>query len=269
MADAYVRFYDFIVHHTDDAPLILRSIDKTLAATGRTAGKVLEMGAGTGRLSIPLAQHGHSITALDLSPTMLALAAARLSDQSNAADLRAKLEFVTADFTRPPTAVVPPTHYDFVLFSSNTFALVTNPTGQNRALETAFAALRPGGMVYIEQFNPAGFFDDAFRQREVYHMFTRINPATGLRTARFISFLHDAVTQHLFATTFIEEFLPDDSGGGSRRHMFLEHLRYNTWPEFHHRLQTTGFVNIQAYGGYHGEPLDHRRLRLIVTATRP
>src|SRR3989344_8275246 len=41
---------------------------------GVLAGKkVLDVGAGTGRLSLPLANRGASVTALDVSPKMLAL----------------------------------------------------------------------------------------------------------------------------------------------------------------------------------------------------
>ena len=39
---------------------------------GRTAGPVLELACGTGRLTIPIAQSGVEITGLDLSPSMLA-----------------------------------------------------------------------------------------------------------------------------------------------------------------------------------------------------
>ena len=35
--------------------------------------KVLDVGAGTGRLSLPLANRGASVTALDVSPKMLEL----------------------------------------------------------------------------------------------------------------------------------------------------------------------------------------------------
>src|SRR4051794_21133260 len=37
----------------------------------RPPGRVLDMGAGTGRLSLTLAQHGYQPVAVDLSPEML------------------------------------------------------------------------------------------------------------------------------------------------------------------------------------------------------
>ncbi len=50
-----------------------RNLAKKLALTPAVAGlKILELGAGTGRITIPLAQDGHHVTALDRMPSMLA-----------------------------------------------------------------------------------------------------------------------------------------------------------------------------------------------------
>lgn len=58
-----------------------RALAKQLGAGLR----VLELGAGTGRITIPLAQDGHHVTALDRMPTMLARLAAKLEMQRLAA----------------------------------------------------------------------------------------------------------------------------------------------------------------------------------------
>lgn len=61
-----------------------RNLARRLAASPRPAGaaplKVLELGAGTGRITIPLAQDGHHVTALDRMPTMLARLHSKLED---------------------------------------------------------------------------------------------------------------------------------------------------------------------------------------------
>jgi len=44
----------------------------TAQALSTTKGRILDLGAGTGRLTIPLARDGYQVTALDQSPTMLA-----------------------------------------------------------------------------------------------------------------------------------------------------------------------------------------------------
>ena len=55
---------------------------------GRAAGRVLDVGAGTGALSLLAAEIGHRVTALDLSEGMLAVA------ERKAVERGLELEFV-------------------------------------------------------------------------------------------------------------------------------------------------------------------------------
>lgn len=254
MSDPYFSFYDFLVDHTDEVPLLLACVDEV---AGRAA-KILECGAGTGRIALPLAREGHRVTALDTAPEALEI----LSQKPGAAGI----ETVEGDFCRPPLLPDRRGHFDAVIFSSNTITLAGDGGRQQQALSAAFELLRPGGLLYLEQFNPPGFFNEAFRQREVYHLYTRVNPATGVPTARFMSFLHDPVRQHLYATTIVEEFL---HGKPSQRYHFVEHSRYAMLPEWTLRLNLAGFTEIEASGGCHGEPLQPRSLKMVLTTRRP
>lgn len=64
--------------------------------------EVLDMGCGTGRFTIPLAERVKSVSGLDLSPMMLATARKKLADRGLEADLRegdmAALPFADASF---------------------------------------------------------------------------------------------------------------------------------------------------------------------------
>ncbi len=263
-AGAYVRFYEFLVGHTDELPHMLRLARE--ATDG--AARILECGTGTGRLGVPLAQAGHRVVGLDRSPSMLARAKQRW--QTAAPPDPHAYQLVEADFAAPPAETVEPNSFDLVIYSSNTLALVTDEMRQHAALQAAFAALRPGGLLMLEQFHPAGFFNEAFRQREWYHQFTRVNPDTGLQTSRNISFLHDPVEQHVWGTTLVEEFLPQAEGGGSRRHMFVEHVRYHHVAELRLRLRSVGFKrrDVVFYGGHEREGLTPRSLKLVAIARK-
>src|SRR5262245_37956301 len=52
------------------------------------SGTILEVGAGTGRIALPLAKMGIKVTALDASPRMIERLADRARDQAVAIDLR-------------------------------------------------------------------------------------------------------------------------------------------------------------------------------------
>ncbi|MGE0433860.1 MAG: class I SAM-dependent methyltransferase [Planctomycetota bacterium] len=257
----YVQFYDFVVDHTAELQSLLQLARLATPAGSDGGARILECGAGTGRLSIPLAADGHRVTALEHSEAMRDALDKKLATRPG--DVRERVTVLPGDFTRLP-GLVPADAFDLVVFSSNTLCLAADADLQLRALRGAAVALRPGGHIFVEQLNPTAFVAEAFRQREVYLIHTKLNDDTGLRTARFMSFLHDAVNQHLWATTIIEEF----GEAGSQRHSWVEHLRYSTVPEMRLRLQVAGFGAIRMHGGHDGEPIDHRTLKLVVTAQR-
>ena len=63
------RFFDAdYAGYQDDLPVLQ-------AYAQRTGGPLLELGCGTGRLLIPLAQAGYGVTGVDFSPEMLRIAA--------------------------------------------------------------------------------------------------------------------------------------------------------------------------------------------------
>ena len=269
--DPYVRFYDFVVDHTAELALLQRLA--LLAAVNGRPARILECGGGTGRLALALAAEGHKVTALERSPDMRQVMRTRLESQPP--DVQQSVTIVDADFISAPldTPAAPGGAFDLAIFSSNTLCVAAADNAQTAALWAAGQRLRPGGILYVEQFNPSVFFAEAFRQRELYLIHQRVNPDTGRRTARYMSFLHDAVNQHLWATTVLEEFVTQKEmetyPAGSIRTSWVEHLRYNTLPELRLRLEIAGFDEIRMDGGYEGEPADNRAMKLVVTARTP
>ena len=84
-----------------DASELVASLDSF-----RPAGCVLELACGTGRWTELLLRHATSVTAVDASPEMLAIASARVSDE--------RVRFIQADlFTWAPDR-----RYDVVFFGS-------------------------------------------------------------------------------------------------------------------------------------------------------
>lgn len=69
--------YDRLVRHEDAAGALWRYLD---ALVDWHARRVVELGAGTGRLTVPLARRARHVHAVDASPAMLALARQRLAE---------------------------------------------------------------------------------------------------------------------------------------------------------------------------------------------
>jgi 2-polyprenyl-3-methyl-5-hydroxy-6-metoxy-1,4-benzoquinol methylase len=76
--DRYLTFYDEVLGRglaVADAEFV----DTALAL--QPGSRVLDLGCGVGRHAVPLAQLGHQVTGVDLSPRMLELAAELAGEQ--------------------------------------------------------------------------------------------------------------------------------------------------------------------------------------------
>ena len=114
---------------------------------------VLEVGAGTGRVSLDLARHGHSVTALERDPVLLATLnerAAGLAVTAVGADGRA-FKLARTDFA-------------LVLVPMQTVQLMGGPAGRLAFLRAVRSHLRDGGVLacaLVEEIDPF----DAGRER--------------------------------------------------------------------------------------------------------
>ncbi len=253
--DVHVQFYDFIARHTDELPLLTK-----LAGGFGEGAQLFEGGAGNGRLAIPLAHKGFNVHSVDINPEMINEFQKRLHPEPEQVQTRIKLE--QADFTE---IELPDDSYDFVYFSSNTFIIIKDENKQQMMLEKIYKALKKSGMLYIETFNPSGFFEQIFSQRGLQHLYTKVNPATNLETAHFVSYLHNPLEQILIAYNFLEEFPSDQP---SRRYSFREIVRYMNFPELRYRLKNAGFSSVEAYGDYEMNPLEILNLKMITLAKK-
>ena len=94
-SDVYEDFSEFYVLYLgdrlDDLPFYL-----DYAKSAQTA--VVEIGAGSGRLTIPLAESGMAIVAVDISRPMLGILETRLAKRS--AEIRQRVRIVEANACR-------------------------------------------------------------------------------------------------------------------------------------------------------------------------
>jgi SAM-dependent methyltransferase len=155
-------------------------------------GAVLELGAGSGRLAVPLAAAGLDVWALDASAAMVARlrakpgAAGVHSVVGDMADLRA-LDAVEPH--APPFAVV--------LCAFNTFFNLTSTEAQLGCLRAVAARLAPGGRLVIEAFVPPPGDEEAaavgaveprhIGLDEVVLTVSRLDPAARTVTGQHVS----------------------------------------------------------------------------------
>jgi SAM-dependent methyltransferase len=103
---------------------------------GRARGPVLELGAGTGRVALDLAAHGHAVTAVDAAPELLL----ELGRRAGARGL--DLVCLTADARE----LVLDRRFGLVIAPMQFLQIVGGAPGRTAVLAAAAAALDEGGL---------------------------------------------------------------------------------------------------------------------------
>jgi SAM-dependent methyltransferase len=125
---------------------------RTLAAgsspDGGTPARVLDIGAGTGRVALALARAGHPVTALDLDPVLVA----ELRRRAGSLPVSA----FTADAR---TFSLDQTDHDLGLVPMQTIQLLRGREERRSLLERARAHLRPGALLAMAIVTDVDDFD--------------------------------------------------------------------------------------------------------------
>ena len=114
----------------------------------RWGGPVLDIGCGTGRIGIALAEQEVDVVGLDLSAPMLRIAERKRA--SLPAEIARRLTLVLADmtdFTLDQT-------FPLIVTPSRSFQFMLTPTAQRAALASMRRHLRPGGALVLDLFDP-------------------------------------------------------------------------------------------------------------------
>lgn len=136
--DRVAQLYDYYVTADHDIRFYLSEMSKV-------TGDVLELAAGTGRVSLPLAQAGGRLTCVDVSPGMLEV----LSRKLNARGLRAEvLQADVCELKLEP-------RFHLAIFPFQSFMEIVRRARQRKALSAVWASLVPGGRFICTLHNPA------------------------------------------------------------------------------------------------------------------
>jgi SAM-dependent methyltransferase len=208
-------------------------------------GPVLELATGTGRVLIPLAEAGHEVAGIDISPAMLRVAREKLERRP---ELAARVRLVEADMTDFALG----REFALALIPARAFQILTEPSAQRATLTRIRKHLRPGGYLVLDLFDPRfelllAQADSAGLEREAR------DQATGDLVRRQVLARHvDFLRQTLSETLRIERF--DASG------KLLEHeetswtLRWMMRQEVQYLLELCGFAPVAEYSDFRRSP---------------
>ena len=235
--EAFADVYDEWYADVTDTAACVATVARLAAG-----GPVLELGAGTGRLVVPLAATGTEVWALDASRAMLSALAAKPGSTG--------VRLVLGDMARPPLR--PGAGFAVVLCAFNSLFNLPDIAEQRLCLEAAAALLAPGGRLVVETSLPGGAPD----------------PDTGGVASMAGEFETDGVDvraleadrvvlsawQHLPATQEIRGQMIDITTAGIRLRPWQ--LHYRTAPQLDAAARDAGLVLAERWSDWQGGRFD-------------
>lgn len=247
--DAYADIVDLYDlehdHYTEDVEFLIE-----LANLGD--GAILELGCGSGRILLPLAESGHRVVGVDSSEPMLQSARARARKQNVDVTLR------RGDMARIDT--IPGGPFGLIIASLNSIMHLSEQ-GQRRMIETAHEALNPGGRLVIDTLNPS--------LSQLNHLLNTTHVEGSWTTDDGVSIDKWGHRQPSADPQVIDTLIWYDrvqTDGTIHRTRTRFDLRYIHQRELALLLEIAGFVDVDWYGSYELDPWDAESDRIIVVA---
>ena len=227
-----------------------------------SGGPVLEMGAGTGRITIPIAEAGVGVTALDLDAGMLD--ALRRKAALLPADTKRRISIHQGDMR----SFAVDERFALVIIPFRAFLHNLTRDDQLAALKRAHSHLRSGGSLALNVFHPsleymaanAGALAGVWRWRA-----TRKLSDGGFVVYSECS-RYKTVAQRLESMLRTEEFASD--GSLRRTNMMHLELAYLYPRDIASLLDEAGFEPPRISGDFHGRAFERDGDELVVEARK-
>ena len=273
--DEYAPFYDWENARTlgrRDVPFWRR------VALG-AGGPVLELGCGTGRISLPLARAGVPLVGVDRSAEMLARAVrrsaaarsgrrgarlaaqttnpkSRIPSESPIPNPKSRVSFLRSDIRRLPFADAA---FPMVLAPYGILQSLLRDADLTATLDSVARVLTPGGTFGVD------LVPDVPNWREYTDRVQHRGKAAGGAHLTLIESVRQNRARRL--TTFQQRYLVK-RGGRTTEHPFTLTFRTLTVRQMTNRLERAGFRIERVLGDYRGRPWDARADVWIILAKK-
>jgi SAM-dependent methyltransferase len=227
--DRVARFYDLYAQATFDIPFFVQE-----AST--CPGDVLELMAGTGRVSLPLVKAGVHLTCVDSAPEMLAVLRQKLAQEHLSAQVH-EMDVRDLAFNK---------QFDLILIPFHSFGELTSPDDQKRVLARLHEHLSEKGRFICTLHN------SSHRLRSVDGQFRLVGSYPGVEPQTTLLFWSvsnaEPASNIVHAWQFYELY---DQQGMLREKSLLE-IRFAQLQraEFETLAEACGFQVLSFYGDY-------------------
>jgi SAM-dependent methyltransferase len=255
--EAFVAdFYDHVVPYRERQDVSF-FVEEALAA----GGPVLEVACGTGRVLLPTARAGVTITGLDLSSEMLRVCHKRLAQEP--ARVQERVRLVQADMRDFDLGQ----KFNLVTLPFRPFQHLTTVADQIACLTTIRRHLQPDGRLILDIFNPSLTALTRDNVGEIRSEEPPFSLPDGSRVVR----RHRIVARDTFAQVIQVELIYDvtHAGGSEERLVHAFAMRYLFRFEAEHLLARCGFAVTALYGDYDRSAYGAKEPGELIFVARP
>lgn len=253
--------YDcFIADYYDSAPMVTQRTHDVafyISTAKKYGDPVLELGCGTGRITVAIAEAGYRIVGLDVSEKMLERAAEKRAHLRREA--RERLHLVQGDMTRFELNE----QFRTVVIPFRPFQHLLETEQQMGCLNCVRKHLVPGGRLILDFFqtDPERMYDPMFEKEALlmeYNLPDGRHVALSERVAAFHRASQQNDVEMIFQVTH--------PAGKQERLVMAWSLRYFFRYEVEHLLARSGFQLEAIYGDFDRSPLADASPEMIFVA---
>ncbi|PZC50675.1 MAG: Ubiquinone/menaquinone biosynthesis C-methylase UbiE [Chloroflexi bacterium] len=248
--DAWGQLYDKVHALQEDVPFWISEAEMA-------TGPVLELGCGTGRVTIPVSQAGVTITGLDNSTVMLAQARSKAKKLSPRTKTLHLVKGDMRDFNLER-------QFNLAIIPFRSFQLLLSVEDQRRALACIKKHLEPGGRLIFNLFVPKA---GCLEKQKTFSLSG--NEATCLGKTPKIELeeksQHDEYNQIIYVKNVLKEY--GEGGTTQKRSEVSYALRYTYQREIQSLLKNAGYRILETFGNFQREPLSETSEEMIWVVT--
>lgn len=227
--DHIADLYDTYVQTELDVPFFLNE-------ARQTTGKILELMAGTGRVTLPLLRAGADVTCVDNSPEMLAILRQKLDRAGLKADVR-EMDVRHLAFDR---------RFDLALIPFHALAELPSAADQASTLKGIYAHLSDGGRFICALHNPPVRLKAVDGQLHLAGRYP-LDHGQG-RLLLWILQTYSPDRHGVEIMQFFEEY--DPAGRMVARRMIELSVNFVEKAAFETMIRAAGFKTVALYGDY-------------------
>ena len=238
--DDYAPFYDWENART----LGRRDVPFWRNLASHAGGPVLELGCGTGRISLPLGKAGVDLVGVDRSAPMLARARTRI----RRAKLVDRVQLVRGDIRFLPFTVPA---FDLVMAPYGVLQSLLRERDLAATLQEVRRVLRPGGTFGLELVADLPSWQE-------YKKRLSLKGWRGGRGGAHVTLVETVRQDRARRLTIFDQEFTESRGRSRRTHSFALTFRTLSIPQMARRLEKAGFAVTALLGDYRGGPWDPR-----------